>query len=250
MKCGYCGANLIIDDEKCPFCGKPNPVATKHRREMGYFKKKFKRTEEEVRKESGRYNRFTIKISVIAVLIALNLLVVLAHTFDWEIRNMMSRYDITKHLTEYKTQLNEYEQNHQYMEFMKYYRTKNLDCHDAFEEYKHVYYVCSSYVSVYNDIISLQTYNKEFDSDIKDNLVENLARQLDNMYKYSEPNAYSKDIWFSPEHVATMDEVKERTGYLLRVYCNLTEEQIAKLPALSRARKEIMLEERMGINEE
>ncbi|MGN0156099.1 MAG: hypothetical protein ACI39N_02540, partial [Lachnospiraceae bacterium] len=77
MKCKYCGANLAIEDEKCPFCGKPNPFMTKHRSEMKRFTKEFEKTKSEVIEKSNRFNSWTIRVTVIAVLVALNVTVLL-----------------------------------------------------------------------------------------------------------------------------------------------------------------------------
>ena len=34
MKCEHCGYNLQLEDRFCPYCGKPNPFAAQHQREM------------------------------------------------------------------------------------------------------------------------------------------------------------------------------------------------------------------------
>ena len=34
MKCPFCGANLSLEDEKCPYCGTPNPEGCRHQENL------------------------------------------------------------------------------------------------------------------------------------------------------------------------------------------------------------------------
>ena len=69
MKCPTCGANLQIEDEKCPFCGNPNPFAVKHQQDMRQYRQEFQETKQEVEKKTLHFNFFTARIAVIAVLL-------------------------------------------------------------------------------------------------------------------------------------------------------------------------------------
>ena len=71
MKCEYCGNNLQIEDQVCPFCGKPNPFARQHQKEMAKFSRKFEKTRADVLEESARFNKKTVRITILAVLVAL-----------------------------------------------------------------------------------------------------------------------------------------------------------------------------------
>ena len=48
MKCAYCGANLQIEDEKCPHCGRDNPHYIKHRSDMQAYQADYRNTKQEV----------------------------------------------------------------------------------------------------------------------------------------------------------------------------------------------------------
>ena len=62
MKCKSCGANLEIDTAFCPYCGKANPVAKKHREDMARFEKDYKDTKKAVISSSKKFNRKTFYI--------------------------------------------------------------------------------------------------------------------------------------------------------------------------------------------
>ena len=65
MKCPNCGANLVIDDAVCTFCGTENPYAKQHRKEMRHFTKEFNKTKTSVLGKSRNINSFVIKIAMI-----------------------------------------------------------------------------------------------------------------------------------------------------------------------------------------
>ena len=71
MKCQHCGNNLNIEDRFCPYCGQPNPFAVKHQEEMDRYEKDYQETKEDVLEQSSRFNRHTVRITIIAVLVAL-----------------------------------------------------------------------------------------------------------------------------------------------------------------------------------
>ena len=246
MKCKYCGNNLTIDDEKCPFCGQDNTYAVKHRSQMHYFKKIFTKTEKEVMEKSRRFNLFTVQITVIAVLIALIVTVLLLYANEWEIRQALYQRDIKKNLKQYETMMKQYEAAGDYWELGRYYERKHLSVDRHFDEYENVAQVCSSYANSYNIIMQLVIMeDTEFYS--HEEKVEYLASTLNYMYKGMKKESFSKEECFSEKHVATMEDIKKEAGYMLITYCHLSKEDVEKFPTLSEARKQIMLEEGLGL---
>lgn len=43
IECDNCGANLTLDDEKCPYCDAPNPDAILHVQQMKLYKEKYEK---------------------------------------------------------------------------------------------------------------------------------------------------------------------------------------------------------------
>ena len=90
MKCPNCGSNLTIDDDKCQFCGQANPFAVKHRREMKRFTSEFNKTKATVLKESRKVNHWAAKITLIAVLVALNAVIMYFNVESYGVENSLT----------------------------------------------------------------------------------------------------------------------------------------------------------------
>ena len=56
IECDKCGANLTLDDEKCPYCNAINPDAIEHIRQLKLYQAKYATTEK--RKKITGHNRF------------------------------------------------------------------------------------------------------------------------------------------------------------------------------------------------
>lgn len=246
MKCKYCGNNLTIDDDKCPFCGQTNTYAEKHRKQMHYFKGRFSKTEKNVLETSRRFNVFTVKVTVIAVLVALNVTVLLLLANEYELRRLLIRRDIKKNMKEYEETIKEYEEDGNYLMLGKYFRRKKLSYHERFNEYEVIGEACDTYGNAYNLMMQIQT-TEESEYYPREQQVEYLTSSIHNMYSYMEREKYSKDEWFKPEHVEAMNGLKQEMKCLLMTYCNLSKEDADKFPTLSEARQQIMLEEGLGI---
>lgn len=54
MKCDFCGANLTIDDEVCPYCHTPNTHYVKHREDMHRYEQDYQSTKTEVYETAGK----------------------------------------------------------------------------------------------------------------------------------------------------------------------------------------------------
>ena len=72
MKCKYCGSNLGIEDEFCPYCGKVNKKAAKYLAEKNKYLNEYEQTKTEVKKKSisaGRMGRLiVIGLMLVAIL--------------------------------------------------------------------------------------------------------------------------------------------------------------------------------------
>ena len=71
MKCEHCGSNLTLEDKVCPYCGMENKLAGKHISDMDKFAKDYTSVRDEVLSNSRRFNGFTARLTIIAILIAL-----------------------------------------------------------------------------------------------------------------------------------------------------------------------------------
>ena len=66
MKCDFCGANLTIDDEVCPYCHTPNTHYVKHREDMHRYEQDYQSTKTEVYETAGKTSKKATQIAVLA----------------------------------------------------------------------------------------------------------------------------------------------------------------------------------------
>ena len=68
VKCKYCGADLTMEDEVCPFCHNPNPYYVKHREDMHRYEQDYQETKSDVYETAGKTSRKATQIAILAVL--------------------------------------------------------------------------------------------------------------------------------------------------------------------------------------
>ena len=106
MKCEFCGNNLGIEDEVCPSCGKANSFAKKHTKDMKKFKSRYDSTRDEVMENSRRFNKMTVRITTVSVLVTLITISLILLGNNYEIKKLREESRIEKNKAEYTAQLN------------------------------------------------------------------------------------------------------------------------------------------------
>jgi len=249
MKCPNCGANLTIDDEVCSFCGMENPYAEKHREEMRQFKTDYNRTKSQVLEKTQSHSKFVVKVMLIAIMVVINLLVLLAAANSYEVEHFILNRRISRNYDVHKTQLDRLEEDRNIIGFHVYYYENRLYYSDSFDEYNAAYNVANSYEMVYNYMMALVAEDNEDSYYSEEQRIEMLAQQIEYLYKYSKPQKYSDMTQYSAKHQEFMDAIVLQTEELIQTYLNVPEDKIAEFRELSSARRQIMIEEGLGINE-
>lgn len=249
MKCPNCGANLTIDDEVCSFCGEENPYAEKHREEMRHFTRDFKRTQSQVLETTRSHSKFVAKITLIAVMVVLNLVLWIMVDESYTVEKFVMNRRISADYLLHKAEMDKLEEERNFIGFYVYYNENRLNYCDLFEEYQAAYNVSNNYEIVYNYMMELLTEESESSYYTDEKKAEMLAQQLDFLYKYSKPREYSDMTQYSKKHQEFMDAAVTQIEDLLHTYIRIPKEEMDKFRELSIARKQIMLEEGLGINE-
>lgn len=247
MKCPNCGSNLTIDDEKCSFCGQASPFAVKHRKEMNRFTSEFNRTKANVMKESRKVNHWAAKITLIAVLVALNAAIMFFNNNSYSVERFFDKREIEANYLTYKNKLDELEKERNFIALCKYYEVNELHHSDLMDEYRKVQSVCSYYSSVYQYVLQMQTQDPTYYS--TENRLEYIAESMGYMYEYYQPDEYSDEDQYKPEHQACMNDAVAQAEDLIQTYFNLTDEEIDSFESLSNARRQILMEEGLARNE-
>lgn len=243
MKCPTCGANLQIEDEKCPFCGNPNPFAVKHNQDMRQYRQEFQETKREVERRTLHFNSFTARIAVIAMLLVMVLGMVFAINdgayYLWSSR---VKKDVAQNAEKYRGELNALEEAGEWRRLHAFYDAKSLDSTRDLKEYTVLYFMIYDYKSVLNEITRLQ----EGDVDGLAAAASKMSSHLDNFYKsvgrVSYESAYYDDC-YSKTHVASYERMQEELEAALSVYCHLTDEEISALSDYSLVKRAGLIEE-------
>lgn len=249
MKCPNCGANLTIDDEVCSFCGVESPYAEKHREEMRQFTSDFNRTKSQVLETTQNHSKFVAKVTLIAVMVVLNLIVWIMAVDSYEIEKFIINRRISANYPVIKAELDKLEEERNYIGFYVYYYENRLYYSDLFEEYRAAYNVSNNYEIIYNYTLELVTEEEEDSYYDAEKRVELLAQQIDYLYKYATPQEYSDMTQYSQKHQDFMDAAVEQAEDLMQTYLLIPKEKMDDFRELSTARKQIMIEEGLGINE-
>ena len=242
MKCEYCGANLTIDDEVCSFCGSPNTFAVKHRKEMRHFTKEFNKTKSAVLNKSKHQSKWAAKITLIALMITANLLIWAGIAYSYEIEEFLVARKVNAEYFVHKKALDEYEANREYIALNYYFSQHELYFSDKFMEYRAVSEVCSQYSSAYRYLMNIVT-KEDMDSAIFERQIEYLSDQLDYLYRSSTKGKYDEEEKYKPVHQECMDAAIADMEMLLQAYLGLSDEDIAGFREMSKARRQIIMEE-------
>lgn len=249
MKCPNCGANLTIDDEVCSFCGIESPYAEKHREEMRTFTRDFNRTKSQVLEKTQSHSRFVVKIMLIAIMIILNLVMWLAAANTYEVERFIRSQRVNSKYQVHKAELDKLEAERDFIGFAVYHSENQLYYSDLFNEYDAAYNVASNYMILYQYIMELVTSDDEDSYYTPEKRVEMITQQLEYLYEYSKPREYSDMTEYSAVHQAFMDDMVQQVEDLIQTYLNVPADKIEEFRELSSARKQIMIEEGLGINE-
>lgn len=250
MRCKACNARLAIEDEKCPYCGTPNPDAIKHRQDMKHFSSEFHRVRSSVLRttmeNAGKSMRIVI-LCVMAVLLILSL-VFLANS--WNIASAVTKWQAAAKTEQYCAMLDHFEEEGDFLSFAALYDQRSLYGPEEFEEYRHVYTAASNYSSIFGYITTL--LEEEHWEDAHKNALEFLCEAIDYHYEYLEREPYE---WlyetgaYAEKHLDAVKRITEKIENLLQMTFSITEEEMAAFKEYSSAEKQVFIERRFEEHE-
>ncbi|MCM1387230.1 MAG: zinc ribbon domain-containing protein [Bacillus sp. (in: Bacteria)] len=245
MKCPTCGANLQIEDEKCPFCQNPNPFAQKHRQDMRRYHQEFQKTKREVEQKTNRFTSVTVKITVIIILaVLIAVMVYMKRDGYYMIQMNRTRKDIQMNKESYAAQLTAYEEEGNWLELYAFYNIKELYLDsDSFRPYMAVYSASYNYKGIVDYITRYYSDSNYYSPK---EVTRWFAEYLDGFYDYAQRTSYAGEYYdacYTPEHQEALMRMWEDLDALLITYCHLTEEELSLLPDYSTAKKGSLIEE-------
>ncbi len=242
MKCEYCGNNLSLEDKICPYCGKENMLAQKHNSDMDKYKEDYASVRKEVLSNSRRFNGITVRITIIAVLVALIACVIVGIGYKYDIRAEREERQIMAHISEHWAALDALIKARDYLGVYYYYRANNLPYSYNLDDYYMASTASGRYNELMDQIFSLREEGSYFEPDVCFERIASISQQLGEM---KEPDSdFQKERYYSnPETVAYINDLADHSELIIKGYFGMSDEEMEEFRSLSKARKQILLEE-------
>lgn len=245
MKCEFCNGTLTLEDEYCPFCGKPNAAAKQHIEDMKHFRGEFENTRKYVKEKTGLFSQITVRVVIIAVLVVLIIAALILMSFSWNIVSGMKRSYADEHYQEYIAIMDRYLEERDYSAYYEFCSANNIRTYDNghFSKYDRLQLPVSYYVSAFD---ALQRYS-EFDAEVfQEDQMRNLMDSVNGFYtRFNERN--DREEWEKDDRtlflqvIETMEQ--ELRSYLV-VYCGFTQEEADGLSEMTDARRAVLFEDK------
>lgn len=250
MKCPTCGNNLQIEEETCSYCGGVNPYFASHREEMDHYRREFAHAKRQAQMRSSRFQFTTVKLSVIAILVALNLLLFFAiASVPYSLWKYTIRKDIEKNKTQYMELLKSYEENGEWIELNVLCSEKELHYDDDFDEFEAVNSAGYYYGAILSQLISL------YEEGYKDTsyAIERIADSMESWYAEAyriEMTSEWYDNRYTAVHKDALLRMEEDLHAVLSAYLGMTKEEVSALFDYSKAKKIQIIGEKVAFIDE
>ena len=248
MKCQHCGNNLNIEENYCPYCGQPNPFAVKHQEAMRRFEKDYERTRKDVLEQSSRFNRHTVRITILAVLVALiaAAAVFLIKADDIRMWRMEKRMEARAEV--HREAIGRLMDDRDYLGVYSYISRNDIWFTDAFRDLDTVSDSCFQYRQFYTNLMMLRA--KKADPDAyryysESELLENMAGEIYRINECLKPQSYNEAA-YTPEKMAFVEGVRDRVETMAESYLGLSREEALATREMTVARINVLLEDSYG----
>lgn len=237
MKCQYCGSNLGIEDEVCPYCGKVNEQAASHQAVMKEYRDEYEKTKTDVKVRSvsaGRTGRLIVIGLMLFVIIVLKISINSNSDVDTRERKKEKKIakEVDKNIDAVTATLKEMENNRDYLALSYYMLNYRLRSDDRFSDYSRVFTAVISYRTIYEDILNIL--------DGFDGYQEKTSKDwcYDAAIYISDWNSYvGGEFWndrpdspmHTGEHGAFLKDIRKDTQDMVQVYFGLTDEQASSI---------------------
>ena len=221
MKCNYCGADLTMEDEVCPFCHNPNPYYVKHREDMHRYEQDYQETKSDV------YD-----------------------TNIWTVERMIQRHKIRNNISTHLAKLDQYLAEEDWASFTDYIDMNQLYYSgiDELEDYRYFRQLADDYNYIYESCMHLVDYEnldeEEYYYYTPDNSLEQIADSLKHMYDFVKKDEYSTYYEVYQAHRDWCDPILTEAEELVKAYVGVEREVIesGQIREMSRTKLVVLLE--------
>ena len=245
MKCQHCGNNLNIEDRFCPYCGQPNPFAVKHQEEMDRYEKDYQETKEDVLEQSSRFNRHTVRITIIAVLVALIAVTCFLLAKADDIRWWQMEKSVEAQAPQHREAIAEIMDDRDYMSLYAYMNRNRITYTNSLREFEAVYDTTSRYRMFYQNLMTLKA--KQADEEnyryyTESEVIEDISKNIFSLYEYMKPQDYNKEA-YEEDKMAYMEDLRDHMETMVSGYFGLSPEEVRGMRSMSASRINVLLED-------
>ncbi|MCQ2549390.1 MAG: zinc ribbon domain-containing protein [Lachnospiraceae bacterium] len=250
MKCPNCGAQISVEDQKCPYCDSENEFYKSQRKSFIHFRREFESMKADVLDKTHQASKRSAIITWIAILLVLNIVFLILIGQSYEISSSIKTNKLKKDLTNVKLQVSSYEEERDYFSLAAFDRAYYLYDIKELREYQVAVEMSEKFVWIYEAIMRLQeeepSYRNSKEEDCK-YISEYLTRLYENL---SPKNSYYDVSCYTEVHKAFMEDLVADMHALLVAYCEVPAETVERFPTMSEGKRMIALEKGLGIWEE
>ncbi|MGN0130958.1 MAG: hypothetical protein ACI4AA_00800 [Lachnospiraceae bacterium] len=255
MKCEFCGANIDIESEVCPFCGMKKSQFEKHRKDMGRYSRAFHATRDTVVEENRKFSSKAASITIISILIVAILILLIGILQCYDIHKAVLTSKLMRNSDTYISKLDEYESSGNFEAFASYYEENSLyyaDDKSPYSQYQLLYYMSSNYSDALQSLFYLR-YPVEANSTSQSRQIEYFLTYYEYFQNYyndymdsTESTYYYDKGCFSEKHMASAESMWQNMNHLIISYLGVSEDQIEDFQNANTAHRTIMLEETLS----
>ncbi|MBR6381744.1 MAG: zinc ribbon domain-containing protein [Lachnospiraceae bacterium] len=258
MKCEYCGNNLGIEDEICPYCGRENTHAKEKRAVLKGYRARFEQTRAESKKRSksaARIGRLVVIGLMLLLIGALRYSIRVNSDIDTRQRKIEDRIakEVGQNSQQIADRVREMEKNREYMALSYYMLHYRLRGAEGYDEYFRVFTAAIHYRSICNAIWGILDGFDGYEEKTARDWCDEAAIYISDWNSYVDGTFWG-DVPDSPMHVgehgAFLADIKQETRDIVRVYFHLTQEQADSMWTMDRDALGAMLYEGLGKTEE
>jgi len=247
MKCEYCGGNISIEHERCPFCDAANPFYEAHRKDMKEYKQNYESTKEQVMKKTNRVTGRAVYITAIVILSMLIILclvmISVGRDLMWNIAYNIQESSNKKNANKYVEIVDELEENGDYIAFSEFMDKRySYKSESPLLEYTAVKMAADYYVRI------VDTFARAIDNGYysqPSEMAERINSSLEGIYncrKEFDSNPYNKAM-YGEKHLKAVEDIISESHMLLEAYLGIDKETISALPEMSKANRLLVLED-------
>lgn len=242
MRCEYCGGNISLEAEECPYCGAPNKHAQKHAKDMKTYHKAYESTRSGVEEATHKYTGVTVRVVIIAILIVVILVLLVLGAKAYDFRRMWIESRSEKNAVQYMEIMDSYLENEEFIAFTTFCDENYIDTYETvYEKYMPVERASRYYSYVYQEIMSVAcppVYQEQ------EQALEYLVENLEGFYTSLDMTEYEYyEGVDTEENRNALKAMEEKIQLLLQTYCGLSAEEAEEFPAMTKAQRAILLEE-------